>query len=203
MARRSPMAALVGAIERPHEPVEIDDIDLAILRKLSDDARQSQRKLAADIDMSAPAVAERIARLERAGVIKRYSVELDWDRLGYEVVVYMPITVESGRDLRPTLEAFKEIPELEELTVIAGTYDLLARFRLADHGHLRELLLDRVWQIPNILRIETLLSLGELITSDFAVRMLGQRIAEGDAVETAGAIEAPIGDDSVAGGSAS
>lgn len=173
MPRRSPMSALVGAVERPHEPVRIDEVDLAILRALATDSRRSLRKLATEISMSAPTVAERVARLERAGVIRGYTVQLDWDRLGYEVVVYMPITLDPGKDLGPTLKAFREIPELEELTVIAGSYDLLARFRLSDHGHLRELLLDRIWQIPHVLRVETMLSLGDLVTSDYVIRMLG------------------------------
>ncbi|MFT4122767.1 MAG: Lrp/AsnC family transcriptional regulator [Microbacteriaceae bacterium] len=162
--RRSPMSALVGAVERPHEHVRIDGTDIAILEALAEDSRISVRRLAARVDMSAPAVAERVARLERSGVIHGYTVRLDWDRLGHEVVVYMPVTLDSGKDLEPTLRAFREIPELEELTVIAGSYDLLARFRLRDQAQLRQLLLDRVWQIPHVLRIETLLSLGDLVS---------------------------------------
>jgi Lrp/AsnC family transcriptional regulator for asnA, asnC and gidA len=170
-SKRSAMAALVGAVERPHEPVTIDDVDVAILRVLAADSRLSQRAIAREVSMSAPAVADRIQRLERLGVVTRYTIDVDWSRLGYEVVVYMPITLESGADLEPTLTALKEIPELEELTVIAGSYDFQARFRLRDHAHLRELLLDRIWQIPSILRIETMLSLGELVTDDFTTRM--------------------------------
>ena len=183
------MAALVGAVERPHEAIDLDEKDIALLRELSRDSRQSQRSLARAVNMSAPAVAERLARFERTGVVKRYAVQIDWDRLGYDVVVYMPITVESGHDLEPTLEAFRTIPELEELTVVTGQYDLLARFRLSDQRHLRELLQDRVWQIPNILRVETILGLGNLVTEDFAERMFGTAAAS--EVLTADADAAP------------
>ncbi|MFD1715850.1 Lrp/AsnC family transcriptional regulator [Amnibacterium flavum] len=167
------MAALVGAVERPHEPITLDETDMALLRALAGDSRLSQRALAREVNMSAPAVAERLARLERLGVIKHYGIEVDWDRLGFDVVVYMPITLEAGGDLEPTIAAFRQIPELEELTVITGQYDLLARFRLSNHGHLRELLLDRLWQIPNVLRIETMLSLGNLIPTTYTARILG------------------------------
>jgi len=187
------MAALVGAVERPHEAIDLDEKDIALLRELSRDSRQSQRSLARAVNMSAPAVAERLARFERTGVVKRYAVQIDWDRLGYDVVVYMPITVESGHDLEPTLEAFRTIPELEELTVVTGQYDLLARFRLSDQRHLRELLQDRVWQIPNILRVETILGLGNLVTEDFAERMFGTAAAS--EVLTADEDAAPEDDD--------
>ncbi|MFT4307299.1 MAG: Lrp/AsnC family transcriptional regulator [Microbacterium sp.] len=172
MPKRSPMAALVGAIDRPHDPITIDETDMALLRELAADSRLSQRALARQVNMSAPAVAERIARLERLGVIKGYSVDIDWDRLGFDVVVYMPITLDSGSDLEPTLKGFRQITELEELTVTTGQYDLLARFRLSGHAHLRELLLDRLWQIPNVKRIETMLSLGNLITDSYTQRVL-------------------------------
>jgi Lrp/AsnC family transcriptional regulator, leucine-responsive regulatory protein len=175
VVKKSHTATLAGAIERPQEQVQLDDVDLAILRELGRDSRQSQRAIARQINMSAPAVAERIARLERSGVIRQYSISIDWDRLGYDVVVYMPITLESGADIEPTLAAFREIPELEELTVVAGRYDLIARFRLSDQRSLRELLLDRVWQIPNVARIETMLGLGNLITEEYSERMLAPR----------------------------
>jgi Lrp/AsnC family leucine-responsive transcriptional regulator len=133
MAKRSHTAMLAGAIERPHDEVPLDEIDIALLRELERDSRQSQRALARHVNMSAPAVAERIARFERNGIIRKYSIAVDWERLGFDVVVYMPITLESGGDIEPTLEAFRAIPELEELTVVAGRYDLLARFRRRAH----------------------------------------------------------------------
>ncbi len=157
------MSAFVDAVDRPSESVEIDDIDRLLLIELSRDARQSQRALARAVGMSAPAVGERIARLERLGVIRSYTVDIDWDRLGHDVVVFMPVTLDSGNDLSETLRAFREIPELEELTVVTGQFDLFAKFRLSDHRNLRKLLLDRVWQIPNIRRFETVLALGSLV----------------------------------------
>jgi len=172
MAKRSHTAMLAGAIERPHDQVPLDEIDIALLRELERDSRQSQRALARHVNMSAPAVAERIARFERNGIIRKYSIAVDWERLGFDVVVYMPITLESGGDIEPTLEAFRAIPELEELTVVAGRYDLLARFRLSAQSQLRELLLDRVWQIPNVARIETLIGLGNMMMEDFSTRTL-------------------------------
>ena len=172
MAKRSHTAMLAGAIERPHDQVPLDEIDIALLRELERDSRQSQRALARHVNMSAPAVAERIARFERNGIIRKYSIAVDWERLGFDVVVYMPITLESGGDIEPTMEAFRAIPELEELTVVAGRYDLLARFRLSAQSQLRELLLDRVWQIPNVARIETLIGLGNMMMEDFSTRTL-------------------------------
>ena len=177
--KRSNTAALSGLVERPAEHVVIDDVDRAILAA---DARLSQRSLARNVQMSAPAVAERVARLERLGVIAGYSADIDWDRLGLSVLVYVLIVLDTGQDIAPTTTALHELDELEDLTVLAGRYDMIARFRLRDHAHVRELLLDRLWQLPNVARMETMFGLGRIPLTRLADRLLG------DGGETGGVI---------------
>src|SRR5438270_11081253 len=80
---------LTPALGAAVEPVSLDDVDLAILDLLVRDARASQRRIAREVGMSPPAVAERIGRLERTGVIRGYRAELDRARLGFLVVVYV------------------------------------------------------------------------------------------------------------------
>lgn len=159
---QGPMSGLVGAVERTRPAVPLDDLDRRILRRLAADPRASQRQLARECQVSAPAVADRINRLERLGVIRGYTVTIDWASIGYPVLVYIPIIIAPGGVLGTVLAQLREIPELDELIVVTGAYDLMARFRLRDHGHLQELLLDALWAIEGIQRIETFLSLGEV-----------------------------------------
>src|SRR5712692_4356748 len=88
----APLARLTEVTSPAAPAVDVDDFDLALLRALARDARQSQRALARAIEMSAPAVADRLARLERSGVIRGYRVDIDWAALGYPVVVYVAVT---------------------------------------------------------------------------------------------------------------
>jgi DNA-binding Lrp family transcriptional regulator len=55
--------------------------------------------------MSPPAIADRLARLERAGVIRGYRVDIDWAALGYPVVVYLAVTAGPGMDLSQIIRA--------------------------------------------------------------------------------------------------
>ena len=96
----APLAGLADVSAPPAPTVEVDESDLALLRALAEDARQSQRALARTIEMSAPAVADRLARLERSGVIRGYRVDIDWAALGYPVVVYLAVTAGPGMDRR-------------------------------------------------------------------------------------------------------
>jgi len=61
----APLAGLAEVTSPTAPHVDLDDLDLALLRALARDARQSQRALARAIKMSAPAIADRLARLER------------------------------------------------------------------------------------------------------------------------------------------
>jgi DNA-binding Lrp family transcriptional regulator len=59
-----------------------------------------------------------------------------------------------------------------DINVVTGTIDLLARLLVRDHNHLRELLLERVWQIPGVQRTETLLTLAEMRPKAFATQLI-------------------------------
>lgn len=121
--------------------------------------------------MSAPAVAERIARLERQGVVRGYRAEIDWSRLGYGLLVYVRVTGVQGSEQATTVAQLRRLPEVEQVEVVTGDSDLLVRLRAKDQQHLRELLFERVWKISGIERTETLLCLGELPPKSFDLEL--------------------------------
>jgi Lrp/AsnC family transcriptional regulator for asnA, asnC and gidA len=152
-------------------PFDLDQIDLQILVLLLRDARRSVRGIAAEVRMSAPAVAERIARLERQGVVRCYRAEIDWSRLGYGLLVYVRVTGVQGSEQATTVAELRRLPEVEQVEVVTGDSDLLVRLRARDQQHLRELLFERVWKISGIERTETLLCLGELPPKSFDLEL--------------------------------
>ncbi len=173
----TPLAGLTEVSAPAAPKVEVDESDLALLRALAQDARQSQRALARTIEMSAPAVADRLARLERLGVIRGYRVDIDWAALGYPVVVYLAVTAGPGMDLSEIIKAISVLPEAQDMTVVTGGLDLLVRLRVRDHAHLRDLLLAQIFQINGVQRTETFLSLADVEPANFAAALLGQMAA--------------------------
>jgi Lrp/AsnC family transcriptional regulator, leucine-responsive regulatory protein len=170
----APLAKL-SEVSVPSTPAaEVDELDLALLRALAQDARQSQRALAKKVEMSAPAVADRLARLERSGAIRGYRVDIDWAALGFPVVVYLAVTAGPGMDLSDIITAIRALPEAQDMTVVTGSLDLLVRLRVRDHEHLRELLLSKIFQISGVQRTETFLSLADVEPDNFAIAMLDQ-----------------------------
>lgn len=170
----APLARLAEVASPSAEKVEVDDLDLTLLRALAVDARQSQRALARAVGMSPPAIADRLARLERLGAIRGYRVELDWSALGYPVVVYLAVSANPGADLSDIARSIRTLPEAQDMSVVTGAFDLLVRLRVRDHTHLRELLLNTIFQIPGVQRTETFLSLADAEPENFAEGLLDQ-----------------------------
>src|SRR5260370_710617 len=125
-----PLAGLSGVVGSPLPAAALDRTDLRLLALLAADSRTRQRKPGRDLNMSAPAVGVRIAGLERAGVIQGYTVRVDWSAAGYPLHAYLSIT--ASANLGGVLQALHGIPEVEDVAVVAGSMDLLARIRLRD-----------------------------------------------------------------------
>jgi Lrp/AsnC family transcriptional regulator, leucine-responsive regulatory protein len=175
VARSSgPLAGLAEVVTPTTPKVEVDDLDIALLRELAVDSRQSQRALARAVGMSPPAIADRLARLERAGAIRGYRVDIDWAALGVSVVVYIAVTAGAGMDLSQIISAIRELPETQDMSVVTGGLDLLVRLRVRDQMHLRDLLLNTIFQIPGVQRTETFLSLADVEPQNFTAALLEQ-----------------------------
>lgn len=170
---RGPLSGLAALTSPPTPEVPLDDVDLALLDLLARDSRASQRSLARELGMSAPAIGERIARMERLRVIRGYGVVVDRAALGFPVLVYLAITATQGHDLAPVMTAVGQLPEVEDVTVVTGELDLLARLRVRDYGHLRRVLLEKVWQISGVQRTQTYLAVAESPPKDAVVALVG------------------------------
>jgi Lrp/AsnC family leucine-responsive transcriptional regulator len=97
----------------------LDEINLTILRALAADPRQSTAELARRVGMSAPAVRERVGRLERAGVIRGYRLEVDPAAIGLLVTAWVRIRPGPGQ-LPKIAELARATPQVSECHRISG-----------------------------------------------------------------------------------
>ncbi len=164
----------------PSPPVTLDAVDLRLLLLLSRDARLSQRSLARELGMSAPAIADRISRLERQGVITGYGVRLDWGALGYDSPVYLTITAVQGYQQGAIMEELGRLPEVDEVLLVTGDFDMLVRLRVRDVRHLRDLLLNQIWQIEGIQRTETSITIAQMKSKNTTEQLLAAMLDASD-----------------------
>jgi Lrp/AsnC family leucine-responsive transcriptional regulator len=101
------------------ETPTLDATSRSLLRELEKDARLSLAELGRRVNLSAPAVADRIQRLERDGVITGYRAEIDPKALGYPIAVVVRVRPAS-RQLHRIPEIARESPEVVECYRITG-----------------------------------------------------------------------------------
>jgi Lrp/AsnC family transcriptional regulator, leucine-responsive regulatory protein len=169
-ASMDPLASLAMTVDELRSAAKLDEVDLNLLALLAADSRISQRQAARVMHMSAPAIGDRMARLERLGVIRGYTIDIDWSVLGYPVQVYLSVIARSSQAL--IMRALNEISEVQEVSLVSGSIDMLARLRVRDHAHLRQVLLDKVFQIPGVQRTETMICLAEMPAKNVAAELI-------------------------------
>ncbi len=109
---------------------QLDEIDRKLLKELLMNSNRSQRELAKTIGVSTATVINHIQRLESAGVIKDYTVMLDYERLGYELTAIVEMTVSRGK-LIEVEKAVSKLPYVCAVYDITGEIDaiIIAKFR--------------------------------------------------------------------------
>ncbi|HEY1647729.1 MAG TPA: Lrp/AsnC family transcriptional regulator [Terracidiphilus sp.] len=123
---------------------ELDAIAWKILENLQQNARQSFAELGRKVGLSTPAAAERVRRLEEAGVITGYHAAVDVAKLGVPIRVLVRLTIPGG-DLAVSraVTAIKELPEISRCHRITGAESFVIEADVVSIRHL-EALIDRL-----------------------------------------------------------
>jgi Lrp/AsnC family leucine-responsive transcriptional regulator len=137
------MMRLMATNQRPFarstEDALLDDTNLALLAELQLDARLSLAELGRRVGLSPPAVAERLQRLERDGVIRGYHAQLDPAALGYGLSAIIRVRP-APRQLHKVADVARTAPEVVECHRITGEDCYLMKAHIRSMTHLEELL---------------------------------------------------------------
>ncbi len=135
----------------------IDTLDRRILRELQQDARITHQKLAELVHLSPSAVHERVKRLQRDGVIVGYRAELNPEKLGAALMVFVEVLLD--RTVHDVMDSFKAAiqarPEILECHLVAGGFDYLLKTRVADMAAYRNFIGTGIWNLPGVRETRT------------------------------------------------
>ena len=110
----------------------MDAYDLKILEILVSNAKEAHEKISKSLNLSRPAISQRIKKLEDAGVIKKYQTIIDWTKLGYplNVFIYIKIRTKNFENVAQEIIAVRtEGAFLEELHRLAGEWCIMLKIR--------------------------------------------------------------------------
>ncbi|MEM1044422.1 MAG: Lrp/AsnC family transcriptional regulator [Bacteroidota bacterium] len=135
----------------------LDRTDRAIVAHLQNNARMSNKQLAASVGVAPSTALERTRRLEADGVLAGYHAEIAPEALG--IGLQALVSVSLRQHARPLVEAFEahalSLPEVVQFFHTAGAADFLVHVAVRDTDHLRTLALAAFTERPEVARIET------------------------------------------------
>lgn len=115
-----------------------DQVDLEILKILSEDGRESFRKIAQELNKSPVTIKSHVEELER-GIIRSYGAQIDYEKLGYDIIAIIEVTVSKGKMLEVE-GMIAENPNVFGVYDITGTYDALILARFRNRGDLSDMI---------------------------------------------------------------
>jgi Lrp/AsnC family transcriptional regulator, leucine-responsive regulatory protein len=124
-----------------YEPAELDRISWKIIEELQQDGRLSWAELGRRVGLTTPAVAERVYRLEKLGVIRGFHADISLERLGMPIQIFVRLSV-AGPET--TVRAFqlqvKKWMEVLECHRVTGSDSFIVKARVVSVVHLERLL---------------------------------------------------------------
>lgn len=143
---------------------KLDKIDLMILRALQNDARLTNKELAAKVHLSTTPVFERVRRLENNGYIKKYLTIVDADKLNQGFVVFCNVKLRRvSQDIaRKFAQTIRDIPEVTECYNISGNFDYLLKIHAPDMKYYQQFILNVIGQIESLGSLESVFVMDEI-----------------------------------------
>lgn len=138
--------------------MKLDTSDMALLGILQRDAKKTAKDLGRDLDMPVTTVYAKIKRMEELGFIRRYTAILDAPKLGFTAIAFVLATFSyrSSPGAEVTLsqrEVAKEVatfPEVQEVHVISGDWDLLIKVKTTDIDAVGRFVVDKLRTVRGI-----------------------------------------------------
>ncbi|GAB4282522.1 MAG: Lrp/AsnC ligand binding domain-containing protein [Marinilabiliales bacterium] len=143
--------------------LRIDKTDLQIISLLLKNAKTPYKEISKKLKISMGTVHVRVKKLESLKIIKGFLLDVDFEKLGYNLVVFIGLII-NGKYHENVVKELMKINELIELHHTTGKYHMLAKLICKNPSQLREILIHKINSIEGVEKTETTISLSELIS---------------------------------------
>lgn len=135
----------------------LDKIDISILKALQQNARITNKELAATVHLSPSPVYERLKRLESEGYIERYTAVLNAEKLNLGFIVFCSVKLQRlNTEIAGDFVAkIKEIPEVTECYNVSGEFDYLLKIHAPDMKYYNQFILNVLGRIESLGSIQS------------------------------------------------
>lgn len=140
---------------------KFDDTDIAILNLIQQDSRLTIKEMAKRLNLSTTPIFERLKKLEKSGVIKKYVVLLDPKKIGKKLTAFIHISIidHSKKGLDEFVNQINSFTEVMECHHVTGDSDFLLKVVVEDIDRYNQFITEKLSITPNIGKIKTSFSL--------------------------------------------
>jgi Lrp/AsnC family transcriptional regulator, regulator for asnA, asnC and gidA len=135
-----------------------DDLDLKILSELAKDASISVPKLSKKMNINASVVYSRIKRLSKRGLIRKFTIVINDEALGFNVKALTGINMDSKLRDNVLKELFK-IPEVREVAEVTGRFDILVTMTARSLDEMHQIISEKVGRVEGVQKTETFIEM--------------------------------------------
>lgn len=128
----------------------MDEIDRSILMILRKDARTAYSEIAKAVGLSDVAVHKRVKRMIEEGYIKKFTIVLDEEKLGYGLSGFVEIKAAPNK-IQDVLESLQKMDNVREIYTLIGDYNILVKIRARDLNELKEIVEKRIYVLDGVL----------------------------------------------------
>lgn len=156
--------------------MELDKLDVAILRALVADGRATLQDVSERVGLQRPSVHARVKRLEQEGVIEGYHARVSPDAVGAGLLamVFLRVSHGKGQDCMQACgkvaDALRKIPEVVEFHTLAGEEDAIAKVRVRDVRDLERVVMKQISGLPGVDHVRTNVVLSTHLEREVTVR---------------------------------
>lgn len=145
--------------------MELDALDLSILKHLQNDGRMSNAALAEAVGLSQSACSRRLDILEKSGVIRGYHARISNAAVGHNitVIVHMSLAGQSEKILSEFEAAVKRCPNVLVCYLMSGEYDYLVRIAAKDLADYERIHKQWLSAMPHVIKINSSFALREVV----------------------------------------
>jgi len=138
--------------------IKMDEFDFCILHSLKKDARTTIAALSLSLGIPRATVHERISRMKRAGVIKRFTIEEDYSKTGLPTLSFVFVEYDKGArtDQHEVARKISSIPGVLGVYIVSGEWDLLVKVRGKNIEDIGNIILERIRTTPGVFKTYTM-----------------------------------------------
>lgn len=141
--------------------LNLDEIDLKILKRLQHDGRVTNVELAQSVGLTAPPCLRRMRALEDDGIITAYHAAIDPTKMGYTITVFAMVSLKSQAE--SDLQAFEDhvqgLPEVRDCYMLNGEIDFMLKVVAKDLQQFQKFLTSNLTSAPNVASVKTSLTI--------------------------------------------